>query len=402
MNHFHAAGGIAFLVRTLLERGPAARRRADRRRATGCGATPPSPTLVDGDELTWEEGPKRSLDTDVLRPADDPFAPDGGLRMLDGQPRPRGHQDLRGEARAPAGRGARPGLRRPGRLPRRVRGRRARRRDFVAVRPLPGPGGQRHAGAAQADPAARRAAGPRPAGRARHRRPDVRRVGQGPGRHPRHARRPPSAGRSRGCATATWSRLDADAGTLEVHVDHAELAARPAGRARRTASSSGTGRELFAVLPRRRRPGRRGRQRLPDAPPRARRPVVQPSCPATSLPVIPVVVLDDLDQAVPLARALVAGGLPVIELTLRTPGRAGRDPRGSPPRCPRSWSARARSCPPGQAKRGARRGRAVPGLARAARPPCSPRWTTPGCRYLPGTSTVSEVLRRARARATPR
>jgi len=36
-------------------------------------------------------------------------------------------------------------------------------------------------------------------------------------------------------------------------------------------------------------------------------------------PVVPVVVLDDLDHAVPLARALVAGGLPVIELTLRTP-----------------------------------------------------------------------------------
>jgi 2-dehydro-3-deoxyphosphogluconate aldolase/(4S)-4-hydroxy-2-oxoglutarate aldolase len=36
-------------------------------------------------------------------------------------------------------------------------------------------------------------------------------------------------------------------------------------------------------------------------------------------PVIPVVVLDDADAAVPLARALVAGGLPVVELTLRTP-----------------------------------------------------------------------------------
>ena len=34
---------------------------------------------------------------------------------------------------------------------------------------------------------------------------------------------------------------------------------------------------------------------------------------------MPVVVVDDLTTAVPLARALVAGGLPVIELTLRTP-----------------------------------------------------------------------------------
>ena len=31
-------------------------------------------------------------------------------------------------------------------------------------------------------------------------------------------------------------------------------------------------------------------------------------------PVIPVVIIDDLAQAVPLARALVAGGLPVIEI----------------------------------------------------------------------------------------
>ena len=36
-------------------------------------------------------------------------------------------------------------------------------------------------------------------------------------------------------------------------------------------------------------------------------------------PVIPVIVVDDVDHAVPLARALVAGGLRVLEVTLRTP-----------------------------------------------------------------------------------
>ncbi len=35
-------------------------------------------------------------------------------------------------------------------------------------------------------------------------------------------------------------------------------------------------------------------------------------------PVIPVLIVEDLRHAVPLARALVAGGLPVIEVTLRT------------------------------------------------------------------------------------
>jgi 2-dehydro-3-deoxyphosphogluconate aldolase/(4S)-4-hydroxy-2-oxoglutarate aldolase len=39
-------------------------------------------------------------------------------------------------------------------------------------------------------------------------------------------------------------------------------------------------------------------------------------------PVVPVVVLDDADHAVPLARALVEGGLPAIEVTLRTPAAA--------------------------------------------------------------------------------
>ncbi|MGW4028310.1 bifunctional 4-hydroxy-2-oxoglutarate aldolase/2-dehydro-3-deoxy-phosphogluconate aldolase [Streptomyces sp. NPDC004838] len=36
-------------------------------------------------------------------------------------------------------------------------------------------------------------------------------------------------------------------------------------------------------------------------------------------PVLPVVVIEDADDAVPLARALVSGGLPAIEVTLRTP-----------------------------------------------------------------------------------
>ncbi len=37
------------------------------------------------------------------------------------------------------------------------------------------------------------------------------------------------------------------------------------------------------------------------------------------VPVIPVIVIDDVKKAVPLARALVEGGLDVLEITLRTP-----------------------------------------------------------------------------------
>lgn len=36
-------------------------------------------------------------------------------------------------------------------------------------------------------------------------------------------------------------------------------------------------------------------------------------------PVIPVIVIDRIEDAVPLARALVAGGVRVLEVTLRTP-----------------------------------------------------------------------------------
>jgi 2-dehydro-3-deoxyphosphogluconate aldolase / (4S)-4-hydroxy-2-oxoglutarate aldolase len=39
----------------------------------------------------------------------------------------------------------------------------------------------------------------------------------------------------------------------------------------------------------------------------------------TTSPVIPVMVINKLEQAVPLANALVAGGLKVLEITLRTP-----------------------------------------------------------------------------------
>lgn len=39
----------------------------------------------------------------------------------------------------------------------------------------------------------------------------------------------------------------------------------------------------------------------------------------TAAPVVPVLIVEDWRSAVPLARALVAGGLPAIEITLRTP-----------------------------------------------------------------------------------
>jgi phosphogluconate dehydratase len=82
VNHFHAAGGIAFMVRTLLAAGLL---HDDVETVAGHGLWRyTQEPVLRGDSLTWEEGPQQSLDHAVLRPADAPFSPDGGLRMLDG------------------------------------------------------------------------------------------------------------------------------------------------------------------------------------------------------------------------------------------------------------------------------------------------------------------------------
>ncbi|WP_341926509.1 phosphogluconate dehydratase [Nocardioides psychrotolerans] len=85
VNHFHAAGGIGFLVRTLLAHGLL---HEDVRTIMGRGLShyTREPVLrgADGGELTWQEGTEVSLDRDVLRPADDPFSADGGLKVLTG------------------------------------------------------------------------------------------------------------------------------------------------------------------------------------------------------------------------------------------------------------------------------------------------------------------------------
>jgi phosphogluconate dehydratase len=82
VNHFHAAGGLGFTVHSLLKAGLL---HDDVHTVAGHGLWRyTTEARLDGAGVTWEEGTKHSHDTDVLRGADDPFAPDGGLRMLDG------------------------------------------------------------------------------------------------------------------------------------------------------------------------------------------------------------------------------------------------------------------------------------------------------------------------------
>ncbi|MFE1240191.1 bifunctional 4-hydroxy-2-oxoglutarate aldolase/2-dehydro-3-deoxy-phosphogluconate aldolase [Streptomyces tendae] len=119
-----------------------------------------------------------------------------------------------------------------------------------------------------------------------------------------------------------------------------------------------------------------------------------PSSPAASVldlaPVVPVVVVDDLADAVPLARALVAGGLPAIEVTLRTPvaldairAIAGEVPGAVVGAGTVVTAAQVREV-----------------VAAGARFLVSPGWTdalleamrASGVPFLPGVSTTSEVV----------
>ncbi|AOJ08866.1 phosphogluconate dehydratase [Burkholderia mayonis] len=83
VNHFHAAGGIAFLVRNLLEGGLL---HEDVTTVAGKGLAhyTHEPRLIDG-KLTWVPGVDASADDKVLRPIDAPFQPDGGLRLMQGR-----------------------------------------------------------------------------------------------------------------------------------------------------------------------------------------------------------------------------------------------------------------------------------------------------------------------------
>ncbi|QNS06548.1 bifunctional 4-hydroxy-2-oxoglutarate aldolase/2-dehydro-3-deoxy-phosphogluconate aldolase [Streptomyces xanthii] len=107
-------------------------------------------------------------------------------------------------------------------------------------------------------------------------------------------------------------------------------------------------------------------------------------------PVVPVVVVEDAADAVPLARALVAGGLPAIEVTLRTP--AALD----------AIRAIAEAVPDAVVGAGTviSPENVADAVAAGARFLVSPGWTDTlldamkgsGVPFLPGVSTTSEVV----------
>ncbi len=82
VNHFHAAGGLGFLIGQLLSAGLL---HDDVRTVAGDGLDryTAEPRLGD-DGLHWVAGTRDSLNDRILRPHADPFAATGGLHMLDG------------------------------------------------------------------------------------------------------------------------------------------------------------------------------------------------------------------------------------------------------------------------------------------------------------------------------
>ena len=82
VNHFHAAGGLQFLIGQLLDAGLL---HPDAKTVIGEGldAYRQEPILDDG-RLGWRDGPTASLNEKIVRRAADPFATAGGLKLLTG------------------------------------------------------------------------------------------------------------------------------------------------------------------------------------------------------------------------------------------------------------------------------------------------------------------------------
>ena len=108
------------------------------------------------------------------------------------------------------------------------------------------------------------------------------------------------------------------------------------------------------------------------------------------VPVVPVVVVDDPAHAVPVARALGAGGLPVIELTLRTPVALDAI-RAITSEVPEILVGAGTIVTPGQAKEALDAGAQFL-VSPGSTPSLLGAMADTGLPFLPGTATVSEVL----------
>ena len=87
VNHFHAAGGMAYLISQLIDADLV---HTDVTTVAGGEGLieytrePIKNAHAEADTVLYREGPKESLDNEVLTSVDKPFRPDGGLRLLEG------------------------------------------------------------------------------------------------------------------------------------------------------------------------------------------------------------------------------------------------------------------------------------------------------------------------------
>lgn len=83
VNHFHAAGGMGYLIGQLIDGGFV---HEDVLTVWGEGLSNyrQEPKLSESGEVIWQKSPETSGNDKVLASADKPFAPNGGLKMLEG------------------------------------------------------------------------------------------------------------------------------------------------------------------------------------------------------------------------------------------------------------------------------------------------------------------------------
>ena len=87
VNHFHAAGGMAYIISQLIDAGLVHTDVTTVAGGEGLAEYTREPIKnahAEADTVLFREGPKESLDTEILTTVDKPFRPDGGLRLLSG------------------------------------------------------------------------------------------------------------------------------------------------------------------------------------------------------------------------------------------------------------------------------------------------------------------------------
>ena len=83
VNHFHAAGGLGYLIAQLIE-ARLVHEDVETITGTGLGAYTKEPHLPETGPLSWSPGAEHSENLKILRPAADPFQATGGLKRLCG------------------------------------------------------------------------------------------------------------------------------------------------------------------------------------------------------------------------------------------------------------------------------------------------------------------------------